>query len=121
MIENADVVVGLERFCQDGRKAAIDFKRRDVRAGPGERLCQRADAGADFQDGRTRGELCGFGDAAHDVGPYQKILAELVLHANAEAFDDVPDDFGAGEFDFYHACSPNCAKASSHSARVMPK
>ncbi len=121
MIQNANVSIGLERLFQDGRKTAIDFKRRDVRAGPGERLCQRADAGTDFQDGRAGGKLGRFGDAAHDVGTYQEILAEFVLHANAEAFDDVPDDFGAGEFDFYHACSPNCAKASSHSAREIPK
>ena len=74
---DAHVVVTSERLGEDGGELLVELDGRDVSAGFGEALRQRADAGTDLEDAVARVHVRRRDDAVDDPFVDEEILAEL--------------------------------------------
>ena len=80
----------------------VQFDSRDGCARFGQGLGQGADARPDFQDRIALPDFGSVGNVVDDGVTDEEILAQLLIHAQAKAVDDVADDVGIGQVDFFH-------------------
>ena len=105
-VDDADIVVMLQRLVQYGQQMVVQLNGGYSRPRFGQRLGQGADARPDFQHGIAGLELRRCGDIVDDSMADEKILAQLLVHAQAEAIDDVAYYVGIGQINVFHCRLP---------------
>ena len=101
-VDDAHVVIVFQGLVEDGQQMVVQFDSRDGCARFGQGLGQGADARPDFQDRIALPDFGSVGNVVDDGVTDEEILAQLLIHAQAKAFDDVADDVGIGQVDFFH-------------------
>ena len=101
-VNDAHVIIVFQRLVEDGQQMIVQFDSRHSRSRFSQGLGQRADTRPDFQDRVAFTDAGCVGNIVDDGVADEEILAQLLIHAQAKAFDDVADDVGIGQIDFFH-------------------